>query len=322
MEIKPGETLNRICDFDSPPAQDQAPPAPTSAAPAAPAAPADTAGSPKQTVRETVDQTTSASPKQTERETVPQAAAASGQQDLEAQAGQMEAQAQTIAAQAQADAMARMQAAMTQMQGNQLPQQQTPAQQAQASAQAAREESGGQYVGTVQPPKQTVSPQTAGAGAHMDPNQVGARPSEVDYSNVGAVDTGGGLDGVDENPEQGHNPYEGMSEREMQAAFARDMSMQERPDGVYDKTDWQLGKAYPLQCKRYEDTLNNRLNTYAEKARGMGRADVLERIKVARANLGTLAQQRKQRVPRDVLQQTLDHSVQEVHAIEATLGMR
>ena len=93
------------------------------------------------------------------------------------------------------------------------------------------------------------------------------------------------------------------------------------PQGVaYDKTDWQLGKTYVLQCKRYEDTLNNRLNTYTQQAQGMGRGDILGRIKVARANLGKLGAQRKQRVPKEVLQQTLDQCVQEIHAINVTIA--
>lgn len=39
--------------------------------------------------------------------------------------------------------------------------------------------------------------------------QVGAPP--IDYSKVGAQDTGGGLDDIDQRPEQGQNPYEGMT---------------------------------------------------------------------------------------------------------------
>ncbi|WP_147819291.1 hypothetical protein [Salidesulfovibrio onnuriiensis] len=42
--------------------------------------------------------------------------------------------------------------------------------------------------------------------------------------------------------------------------------------------------------------------------------------KAARTNLGQLALQRKQRVPRDALQQTLDRCVQEIHAINVTIA--
>eukprot|EP00828_Plagiopyla_frontata_P018018 TRINITY_DN23196_c0_g1_i1.p1 TRINITY_DN23196_c0_g1~~TRINITY_DN23196_c0_g1_i1.p1 ORF type:complete len:425 (+),score=143.45 TRINITY_DN23196_c0_g1_i1:238-1512(+) len=313
VEVKAGETLNRICDFDSPPAQSAAPSAgavagtvsgaaSSASQPVAQTAPSASAGSPKQTARETVDQADSGA--------ALQATTMANPQDMQAMAGQMEAMGQAQAAQAQADAMAQMQAAMAQMQGNQLPQTpQTPAQQAASSGLQARPATSG------------ATAPSLPAGVDAQPvGQVGASPSTVDYSNIGARDTGGGQTEEDERPEQGHNPYEGMSETEMQAAFARDISVQ-GPQGVaFDKTDWQLGRTYPLDCKRFEDTLNNRLDTYTEQAQGMGRRDILERIKVARVNLGTLAGQRKQRVPKDVLQQTLDRCVQEIHAINVTIA--
>ena len=327
VEIKAGETLNRICDFDSPPSQSAAPAAAAVAASAAGAASstsgtaasasgaaASTSGAASAPLGQPVSQPvglTAASPKQTARETVPQSDAesaatmsqmstATNPQDMQAMADQMEAMGQAQAAQAQADAMARMQAAMAQMQNNQLPQTpQTPAQQAAASGREAR-------------------PVASGVGA-QPVGQVGAPDSPVDDSNVGARDTGGGL-GAEEASDGGHNPYAGMSNEEMQAAFARDMGTQ-GPQGVaHDKTDWQLGSTYVLQCKRYEDTLNSRLDGYTEQAKSMGRQDILQRIRTARANLETLGQQRKQRVPKDVLQQTLDRCVQEIHAINVTLA--
>ena len=293
VEIKAGETLNKICDFDSPPAQSAASPTDAASAMAASgqastpaasqaAAVAATESPPKQTERETVEQMNS--------DMVPQRP--TNPQNMQAMADQMQATAQAHAAQAQADAMAQMQVAISQMQGNQLAQTQSPAQQAAASGAAARE---------------TSLP-------------AGASPSSVDYSNVGAQDTGGGLTEEDERPQQGVNPYEGMSEREIQTAFAQDMSAQGQQGVAYDRTDWKLGKTYPLDCKRFEDTLNSRLNGYADQAQSMGRSDILERIKVARANLGKLAQQRKDRVSKDMLQQTLDHCVQEIHAINVTIA--
>ena len=281
VEIKAGQTHNIICDFDSPPSQDQPPPTspPSSPASAPDAGQTSTDGQPKQTGPEPVEQPGATVP--------PGTGATANPQDMQAMAEQMQATAQAQAAQAQAEAMAQMQEALAAMQRNQLPQSpQTPAGQAAASGAAARE--------------------------------TGGNPGGAEH--VGAQDTGGGLSEADERPEQGVNPYEGMSEQEMQAAFARDMGMQ-GPQGVaYDKTDWQLGKTYPLQCKRYEDTLNNRLNGYTQQAENMGRTDILERIKTARANLDELAKQRKQRVSRDVLQQTLDQCVQEIHAINVTIA--
>ena len=339
VEIKAGETLNRICDFDSPPSQSAAPAAAAVAASAAGAASstsgtaASTSGAASAPLGQPVSQPpglTAASPKQTARETVPQAdsgaalqaSTTTNPQDMQAMAAQMEAMGQAQAAQAQADAMAQMQAAMAQMQGNQLPQSpQTPAQQAAASGQQARPTTSGTTT------TQTVRPTTSGATAPALPPGVGAQhtgtvgapPSNVDYSNVGAREPEGGM-GEEAPSDDGHNPYAGMSKEEMQAAFANDMGMQ-GPQGVaYDKTDWQLGRTYVLQCKRYEDTLNNRLDSYTEQAQSMGRQDILERIKVARANLKTLGQQRKQRVSRDVLQQTLDRCVQEIHAINVTIA--
>ena len=287
VEIKPGGTVNKICDFDSPPDQNQAPPAPTSAAPAAPAV-------------------TAASSQAT-----PQAANAQGAQAAsQAQAAQQVAQS---SAQIQADAMAKANKSIA-------------AGFAQMQAAMAGLKNAGIGLGNMGASQPTAPADTGGNTqvAGVQPGvQVGVQPgvqvgAQIDESKVGAADTGGGLD-VEESPAQGHNPYEGMTDEQIRAAFAKDVGGQ-GPRGVaYDKTDWQLGKTWPLDCKRYEETLNNRLNTYTEEAQGMGRADVIERIKVARGNLEKLAKLRKKRPPKDVVQKALDRCVQEVHAIDVTI---
>ncbi|BBD09170.1 VWA domain-containing protein [Desulfovibrio ferrophilus] len=279
---------------------------------------------------------TAAPPKQTVRETKPPSQSTAlpptqSPQDMQAMADQMQALAQTQAAAAQADAMAQMQATMAQMQGNQLPQlPQTPTQQAAASGADARLTDKDMN----ENPKDIALPQAADGPAGYSAQRptaedhgaqatgtVGAPPSHVDYSNVGAQDTGGGLSDQDEHPEQGHNPYAGMSKEEMQAAFARDMGMQgPQGTGNHNRDNWQLGKAYPLQCKRHENTLGNRLDTCTQQAQNQGRSDILGRIQTARTNLAALAKQREQRVPKDVLQQTLNRCVQEVHAIQISLA--
>lgn len=133
------------------------------------------------------------------------------------------------------------------------------------------------------------------------------------------MDTGGGLDDAG-RPGQGHNPCAGMTKEQMQAAFARDAGSKGPQKIAYDKTKWQLGKTWPVDCKRHEDTLKNRLNTCSEQAENMGRADIRARNKTARANLKKPARLPKKRAAREVVQQKLDRCVQEVHSINVTLA--
>ncbi len=309
VEIKAGETLKKICDFDSPPSQTEGGPKPST----------QSATTPK------VESSTTAAAAQTAEETASRQGAPVDQQ---ATAAQMAAGAQAQAAAAKTDAMAQMQAAMAQMQGMQLPQTsgagQGETQETSDAGQAAVQEN----------PKYTALPKVAdsqaGYGAKIvtaddagakPQEQVGASPSTVDYSNVGAQDTGGGLTPENERPEQGHNPYEGMSTEQMQAAFAKDMGMQGPQGTAYDKTKWQLSaKGWPLQCIRHEDTLKNRLKTYKRQAKSMGRSDIIPRIDKANTNLKKLAKLRKKRAPVETVQQALDQCVQEVHAINVTIA--
>ncbi|WDP87019.1 MAG: hypothetical protein HUN05_19370 [Desulfobacter sp.] len=227
-----------------------------------------------------------------------------------------------------------MQAALAGMQGVQLPQ--TPVQQAQASGQAVRPASGGQPSDINESPKDISLPKVADSqagysihqptaddhGAQAQP-QVGAPMTDADITAklaaMEARDTGGGLTPENERPEQGNNPYEGMTKEQMQAAFARDVGMQSQQGTTYDRDKWQLSaKGWPLQCGRYEDTLKNRLKTDKGRAQSMGRSDIIARIKVVNENLEKLGKLRKKRYPVEVVQKALDACVQEVHAIDVS----
>jgi len=300
VEIKADHTLNKTCDFDSPPSQSAAPQASPNA----------TASSGQET-----SQTASA--------TLPQATA-QNPQDIQAMAAQMQAAAEAKAKAAQTDAMTQMQAAVTAMQGNQSPQ--TQARQSQAGA---KETHGSTSSGEISLPQvndsqagySTRRPLPSEVGAQGTGN-VGAPPSTADYSNVGAVDNGGGLTEADQDSEQGYNPYAGMSKSEMQAAFARDMGMQ-RPQGDdhgYNPRELKVGS--PLTTRRHIETLNNRLDTCEEKARAIGQSDILNRVEIARGNLLYLKQRLKKRAPKDELQRLLDRCAQEVHAIRITMAQR
>jgi len=152
-------------------------------------------------------------------------------------------------------------------------------------------------------------------------NHMGAPPSTVDYSNVGAQDTGGGLDNIDERPEQGDNPYEGMTKEQMQAAFVSDMGMQGPLGAAYDKTKWQLSaNGWPLQCIRYEGTLNRRLKTYKQQTKSIGHSDIIARIETVDTNLKKLAKLRKKRAAKDMVQHQLDQCVHENNAIKISLA--
>ncbi len=280
LEIKAGETVKKICDFDAPPQENSAPsPSASGSVQAAP-----------QAVSSDVTIQGSESANQASN------TAARDLQELQTMAEQMQAMGEGQAARAMADAMGQLQRAQATMN---------------ASMAAGEETRSGGDAPSLPP---GVGAQPVGA--------VGAPPPSVDYSNVGAVDTGGGLTEADERPEQGHNPYAGMSTEEMQAAFAKDVGMDgpQANGTAADLNDWQLGRTYPLQCKRHENTLNNRLDSYTEQARGLGRQDVLGRIDTARGNLEELAKQRKARIGRDALQQVLNRCVQEIEAIRITLA--
>ncbi|MBN2061715.1 MAG: VWA domain-containing protein [Deltaproteobacteria bacterium] len=273
--------------------------------------------------KSTVSMTPKNLPEQTTREPMPQTAAQSPQ-DMQSMADQMESVAEAQAAAAQAAAMARIQEVMGVMQGNQLPQPpQTPEQQAEGSSKDTQGST--RSVDVVLPrvadsqagySRQRQLPPGEGA-QHID--QVGAPPPNVDYSNVGAEDTGGGLTEADERPEQGHNPYEGMSKEEMQAAFARDMGMQgPQGDGGCNPDEFNVGS--PLTTRRHIDTLGYRLDSCEEKARTVERNDILNRIEAARGNLLYLGKRLKKRAPKDELQRLLDQCAQEVHAIQVSVS--
>ncbi|MDC0336242.1 VWA domain-containing protein [Pseudodesulfovibrio sp.] len=280
-------------------------PRPQSSASSAQTPQAPTAGSPKQTARETVQ---------------------TNPQDMQAMADQMQAQAQIMAAQAQADAMAQMQTAMAGMPGGG---QMTPQGTAQ---QAATQQTSGTVV---ENPQDTALPQVADgpagygqkittiddSGAQGDSTHIGARPSAVDYSKVGAQDTGGGLDDIDnERPDQGDHPYQGMSKEEMQAAFARDMGMQGPPGGSQtNQNDFRVGDN-PLDTRRQINRLGYRLDGCEEKARTANRNDILNRIDVARGNLDNLGKQLKNRAHKAELQQLMDRCVQEINAIQISIA--
>jgi Ca-activated chloride channel homolog len=277
-------------------------------------------------------QTVAGPPKQTGRETIPQQSAPTAQnpQDMQAMANQMQAAAQVQAAQAQADAISQMQKALAGMQGIQLPQ--TPAQQAQVNGQNALPTPGGQQADTNKSPKNIQLPKVADSQAGYSIQQptaddagakpiqhLGALPSTVDYSNVGAQDTGGGLTPENERPEQGHNPYEGMTKEQMQVAFASDMGMQ-GPQGqptAFNPDEFKVGN--PLTTVRHIDTLDRRLKTYKNQAQSMNRADILSRIETAQKNIKYLRKQLKKRAPKKTLQQLLTSSAQESHAIKVSL---
>lgn len=323
VEIKAGETLNKICDFDSPPSQDQTPPAPSSALP-------DTGGT------STAGQgTATVPPKQTARETVaaPSASVDSGQQDLQAMADQMQAQAQAVASQAKADAMSQMQSAMAAMQGNELVQSpQTQAQVAAASGANARE--------VTENPQNTPLPKVedgpsgysstpnlpAGVDASQHTGQVGAPASNVDYSNVGAVDTGGGLTAEDERPEQGHNPYEGMSKEEMQSAFAKDVGgVSQKPQNAFQAADWRLGNDYRADAMDKLVKLradSSRLRSQAlSMANADGKAQMLNRLDKADANLSAFEDKIGSGAGRETLQRIVFTRARELQSIEINIGM-
>lgn len=298
VEIKAGQTLNKICDFDSPPSQSG-----STSVPAPGTSPTPSASAPGTGQAPVVD-----SPKQTARETVPQASA--NPQDMQAMAAQMQAQAQAQAAAAQADATAKMQAAMAGMKGTQLPQSPpTPAQQAAASGQQARPSTA--TAGTSAPP--------SGAGAKPTGQPVGGAGAVIGESHVGATaaQPDGGIG--DDRPEQGHNPYAGMTKQEMQTAFARDMSMQGPPGGG-SAASGQFRVGSPLDTRRHINTLGYRLDACDEKARAAGNHDALGRIETARGNLLYLDSQLKKRVPKEELQRLMDRCAQEVHAIQISLA--
>lgn len=257
VEIKPGETLTKICDFSSPPPQDQTPPTSDASTQSSPVPPG-----------EATPQTSAAdSPKQTADETA-------------ADVPQSPETADTA----------------------------TPPLPEGGDAQAETNPAG-------------APPLPAGVGAQPMDNPVGAPPPDVDYSNVGAVDTGGGLM-EDERPEQAPNPYEGMTPEEAQAQFGKEVGLQAAPVPGQDiaTEKWRLGKTYPLQAKRYSDTLGRRLDTYEEQATAQGRSDVLERIRSARADIEAFNKLLKQRPGRDVMQENLDRLVQVDREIKAEVG--
>lgn len=115
---------------------------------------------------------------------------------------------------------------------------------------------------------------------------------EVDYSNVGAQDTGGGLDDMDAEAEAAYIPK-------------------------YDPDEFKVGN--PLTTKRHIQTLSNRLNSSAEKARSLNRIDTEERISTARQNLDHLSEELKKRAPKEELQTLLNRCAQEIFAIQMSL---
>ncbi len=218
--------------------------------------------------------------------------------------GQIEADAMAQAQQAEASGMAQMQAAMANLKKSGIGR----ADMSGRLPTVPDDNSGNPPVAGVQPGVQVGVPSGMRTGAQIDESKIGAR------------DTGGGLDDM-ERPEQGRNPYSGMTNEQARAAFAKDVGMQ-GPQGIaYDRNKWQLSaNGWPLQCIRYEDTMKRRLKTYKRQAESMGRSDIIARIKVARTNLKKLAKQRKKRYRVDVVQQTLDKCVQEVHAINVSVA--
>jgi Ca-activated chloride channel family protein len=98
VEIKAGQTLNKICDFDAPPPQDQA----------------------RQAPQATPETATVAAPKQTDRETTAKDdPTAQNPEDMQAMAARIQAKARAQAAAAQAEAKAQMQKALIRMQAGQ-----------------------------------------------------------------------------------------------------------------------------------------------------------------------------------------------------------
>ncbi len=323
VEIKAGQTLNKVCDFDSPPSQNQAPPAPTSAVPDS----VETSATGQQA---TPQLSTADSPKQTAKETV--SAPTASPQDLQATADQMQVQAQALASQTKADAMSQMQSAMAQMQGNELAQSpQTPAQLAATNGANAREAT--ENPKDIDLPKVEDGP--AGYSAHRPTTDdhgaqadqyVGARPSTVDYSNVGAVDTGGGLTEEDERPEQGQNPYEGMSTEEMQAAFAKDVGgINQKPQHAFQASDWRLGSDYQADAANKLAKLRADSESLRSQAQNLtnadGRNQMLNRLDRAEANIASLEDKIKSGADRETLQRIVFTRAKELQSIGMNISM-
>lgn len=116
---------------------------------------------------------------------------------------------------------------------------------------------------------------------------------EVDYSNIGAQDNGGGLDDID---------------KESEAAYVLEFNPEE----------FKVGN--PLTTRRHIQTLTNRLNGASEKAHLQNKKEILERIKIAKDNLKNLTKKLKKRSAKEELQALLDKCSREVFSIQESVA--